>query len=77
MCQVVINNKLLKQNYIMLLYITSLIDELNKNIKLLEKEYSYRNKYLDIRIYREIKQCLERCLEEVFKDELEKDKKSI
>lgn len=71
------NNKLLKQNSIMILYITSLIDELNKNIKLLEKEYSYRDKYLDIRIYREIKQCLEQCLEEVFEDELEKDKKPI
>ena len=71
------NNKLLKQNSIMILYITNLIDQLDKNIKLLEKECSYKNKYLDIRIYREIRQYLEHCLEEVFKDELEKDKKSI
>lgn len=67
------NNKLLKQNSIMILYITKLIEELNKTIKLLRKEYLYRDKCLDIKIYKEIKQYLEQCLEEVFKDELEKD----
>lgn len=67
------NNKLLKQNSIMILYITKLIEELNKTIKLLRKEYLYRDKCLDIKNYKEIKQYLEQCLEEVFKDELEKD----
>lgn len=59
------NNKLLKQNAIMLLYITELIDVLDNYIKLLEKEYTYRNKALDIRNYKNIKGYLDQCLEKV------------
>ena len=67
------NNKILKQNAIMILYITNVIDELDKNIKHIEQECSYRSKYIDIRVNKEIKQCFEKCLEEVFDDGMEKN----
>ena len=67
------NNKILKQNAIMILYITKFIDALNKDIKLLENKYSYRNKYIDIKLNKDLKQYFEKCLEEVFDDSMEKD----
>lgn len=67
------NNKILKQNAIMILYITKFIDILNKNIKLLENKYSYKNKDIDIKLEKELKQYFEKCLEEVFDDGVECD----
>lgn len=67
------NNKILKQNAIMTLYITNVIDELDKNIKHIEQECSYRNKYIDIRVNKELKRYLEKCLEEVLNAGMEKD----
>ena len=49
------NNKILKQNAIMILYITNVIDELDKKIKHIEQECSYRSKYIDIRVNKELK----------------------
>lgn len=67
------NNKILKQNAIMILYITNVIDELDKNIKHIEQECSYRSKYIDIRVNKELKRYLEKCLEEVLNVGMEKD----
>lgn len=67
------NNKILKQNAIMILYITNVIDELDKNIKHIEQECSYRSKYIDIRVNKELKRYLEKCLEEVLNVVMEKD----
>lgn len=66
------NNKILKQNAIMILYITKFIEALDKNIKLLENKYSYSNKDIDIKLDKEFKQYFEKCLEEVFDDDMEK-----
>lgn len=59
------NNKLLKQNAIMVLYITELISSLDENIKCKEK-LSYKNKYSDIKVNKEIKKYFEECLEKAF-----------
>lgn len=67
------NNKILKQNAIMILYITNVIDELDKNIKHIEQECSYRSKYIDIRVNKELKRYFEKCLEEVLNVDMEKD----
>lgn len=67
------NNKILKQNAIMILYITNVIDELDKNIKHIEQECSYRSKYIDIRVNEELKRYFEKCLEEVLNVGMEKD----
>lgn len=67
------NNKILKQNAIMILYITNVIDELDKNIKHIEQECSYRSKYIDIRVNKELKRYFEKCLEEVLNVGMEKD----
>ena len=67
------NNKILKQNAIMTLYITNVIDELDKNIKHIEQECSYRSKYIDIRVNKELKRYFEKCLEEVLNVCMEKD----
>lgn len=67
------NNKILKQNAIMILYITNVIDELDKNIKHIEQECSYRSKYIDIRVNKEYKRYFEKCLEEVLNVGMEKD----
>lgn len=67
------NNKILKQNAIMTLYITNVIDELDKNIKHIEQECSYRSKYIDIRVNKELKRYFEKCLEEVLNVGMEKD----
>lgn len=67
------NNKILKQNAIMILYITSVIDELDKNIKHIEQECSYRSKYIDIRVNKELKRYFEKCLEDVLNVGMEKD----
>ncbi len=67
------NNKILKQNAIMILYITNVIDELDKNIKHIEQECSYRSKYIDIRVNKELKKYFEKCLEEVLNVGIEKD----
>lgn len=67
------NNKILKQNAIMILYITNVIDELDKNIKHIEQECSYRSKYIDIRFNKELKRYFEKCLEDVLNVGMEKD----
>lgn len=67
------NNKILKQNAKLILYIINFIDELDKNIKYIEQECSYRSKYIDIRINKELKRYFEKCLEEVFDDGMEKN----
>ena len=67
------NNKILKQNAIMILYITNVIDKLDKNIKHIEQECSYRSKYIDIRVNKELKRYFEKCLEEVLNVGMEKD----
>lgn len=69
------NNKILKQNAIMILYITNVIDELDKKIKHIEQECSYRSKYIDIRVNKELKKYFEKCLEleEVLNVGMEKD----
>lgn len=67
------NNKILKQNAIMILYITNVIDELDKNIKHIEQECSYRSKYIDIRVNKDLKRYFEKCLEEVLNVGMEKD----
>lgn len=67
------NNKILKQNAIMILYITNVIDELDKNIKHIEQECSYRSKYIDIRVNEELKRYFEKCLEDVLNVGMEKD----
>lgn len=67
------NNKILKQNAIMILYITNVIDELDKNIKHIEQECSYRSKYIDIRVNKELKRYFEKCLEEILNVDMEKD----
>lgn len=69
------NNKILKQNAIMILYITNVIDELDKKIKHIEQECSYRSKYIDIRVNKELKKYFEKCLEleEVLNVGIEKD----
>lgn len=67
------NNKLLKHNAIMVLYITELISSLDKNIKYIERECSYRSKYIDIRVNKELKRYFEKCLEEVLNVGMEKD----
>ena len=67
------NNKILKQNAIMILYITNFIDELDKNIKYIERKCSYRSKYIDIRVNKELKSYFEKCLEDVLNVGMEKD----
>lgn len=67
------NNKILKQNAIMILYITNVIDELDKNIKHIEQECSYRSKYIDIRVNKDLKRYFEKCLEDVLNVGMEKD----
>lgn len=67
------NNKILQQNAIMILYITNVIDELDKNIKHIEQECSYRSKYIDIRVNKELKRYFEKCLEDVLNVGMEKD----
>ncbi len=60
------NNNLLKQNAIMILYITNFVDNLGKDIEYLKNESSYKGKYIDIKVYVEIKEYFEKCLEEVY-----------
>lgn len=67
------NNKIIKQNAIMILYITEFIDTLDKNIKHIERECSYRDKYIDIRVNKELKRYFEKCLEDVLNVCMEKD----
>lgn len=67
------NNKILKQNAIMILYITNVIDELDKSIKHIEQECSYRSKYIDIRVNKDLKRYFEKCLEDVLNVGMEKD----
>lgn len=67
------NNKILQQNAKLILYIINFIDELDKNIKYMERECSYRSKYIDIRVNKEFKRYFEKCLEEVLNVEMEKD----
>lgn len=67
------NNKILQQNAKLILYIINFIDELNKNIKYIERECSYRSKYIDIRVNKEFKRYFEKCLEEVLNVGMEKD----
>lgn len=67
------NNKILQQNAKLILYIINFIDELNKNIKYIERECPYRSKYIDIRINKEFKRYFEKCLEEVLNVGMEKD----
>lgn len=67
------NNKILKQNAIMILYIINVIDELDKKIKYIEQECSYRSKYIDIRVNKDLKRYFEKCLEEVLSVGMEKD----
>lgn len=61
------NNKLIKQNAIMILYITNFIDSLDKEIKQLRREYKCKDKYLDIKTYCQLKEYFEQCLKEVNK----------
>ena len=61
------NNKLLKENAIMILYITNFIDSLEKDIERLKTNYSYETKHLDIKAYNQIKEYFEKCLKEVSK----------
>lgn len=68
-----VNNKILQQNAKLILYIINFIDELNKNIKYIERECSYRSKYIDIRVNKEFKRYFEKCLEEVLNVGMEKD----
>lgn len=67
------NNKILQQNAKLILYIINFIDELDKNIKYIERECSYRSKYIDIRVNKKFKRYFEKCLEEVLNVEMEKD----
>lgn len=67
------NNKILQQNAKLILYIINFIDELDKNIKYIERECSYRCKYIDIRVNKELKRYFEKCLEEVLNVGMEKD----
>ncbi len=67
------NNKILQQNAKLILYIINFIDELDKNIKYIERECSYRYKYIDIRVNKELKRYFEKCLEEVLNVGMEKD----
>ncbi|MBS7021107.1 MAG: hypothetical protein KH135_04495 [Firmicutes bacterium] len=61
------NNKLLKENATMILYITNFIDSLEKDIECLKTNYSYETKYLDIKAYNQIKEYFEKCLKEISK----------
>ena len=67
------NNRILQQNAKLILYIINFIDELDKNIKCIERECSYRSKYIDIRVNKELKRYFEKCLEEVLNVGIEKD----
>lgn len=67
------NNKILQQNAKLILYIINFIDELDKNIKHIEQECSYRSKYIDIRVNEELKRYFEKCLEDVLNVGMEKD----
>ena len=67
------NNKILQQNAKLILYIINFIDEFDKNIKYIERECSYRYKYIDIRVNKELKRYFEKCLEEVLNVGMEKD----
>lgn len=67
------NNKILQQNAKLILYIINFIDELDKNIKYIERECSYRYKYIDIRVNKELKRYFEKCLEEVLNVGMEKN----
>lgn len=51
---------ILKQNASMILGIINLIETLDKNIRYIQKN---KDKYLDIRIYRDLKKYLEEVLE--------------
>ena len=44
-----------------------------KKIKHIEQECSYRSKYIDIRVNKELKKYFEKCLEEVLNVGIEKD----
>ncbi len=54
---------ILMQNANLTLGIITLISSLNDNIVKLQSNYQYKNKYLDIKLYREIKEYLEKVLE--------------
>ena len=47
--------------------------KLDKKIKHIEQECSYRSKYIDIRVNKELKKYFEKCLEEVLNVGIEKD----
>lgn len=61
------DNKLLKQNAIMTLYITSFIEQLENDIQELKKDkFKTDYNYIDIKRYTQIKEYFEKCLEEVY-----------
>ncbi|MEI3530112.1 MAG: hypothetical protein V8Q75_03430 [Bacilli bacterium] len=61
------NNKLLKQNAIMILYIINFIEQLEHDICKLKKDgFKTDHNYIDIKIYKQIKEYFEKCLEEVY-----------
>lgn len=59
------NNRLLKQNAIMILYIINFIDSLEEDIEKLERVKTF-NTNSDIKLYTSIKEYFEKCLEEVY-----------
>ncbi len=56
-------NKILKQNAILVFSIVNLIETLDRDIKALQTKYTYKDKNLDIRIYKDLKKYLEEVLE--------------
>lgn len=62
------NNNLLKQNAIMILYITNFIGKIDNDIQKLKKDkFKTDHNYIDIKIYIEIKEYFENCLKELYK----------
>lgn len=59
------NNNLLKENAIMIWYITNFIEQLEEDIEKLEKVETF-NTNSDIKLYISIKKYFEKCLEEVY-----------
>lgn len=56
-------DRILMQNANMTLCILNLIKAFDDNIKELQSNYQYKNKDLDIKLYKQIKQYLEEVLE--------------
>lgn len=62
------NNKLAKQNAIMIWYITNFIEKIDNDIQELKKDkFKTDHNYIDIKIYTEIKEYFENCLKELYK----------